>query len=88
MPKYAELVYWGFWFWLEREILQAAIDAVRDSSAARCGSSATRAEEGAVAYYHFNAAGFIRLNALRPRTLGQRRRKLGCRGQSANLHPG
>jgi argininosuccinate synthase len=33
-------------------------------------------EEGAVAYDHRDAEGFIRLNALRLRTLGQRRRKL------------
>ena len=26
MPKYAELVYYGFWFAPEREMLQAAID--------------------------------------------------------------
>ena len=34
-------------------------------------------EEGAVAYDHRDAAGFIKLNALRLRTLGQRRKKLG-----------
>ena len=34
-------------------------------------------EEGAVAYDHRDAAGFIRLNALRLRTLAQRRKKLG-----------
>ena len=33
-------------------------------------------EEGKVAYDHRDAAGFIRLNALRLRTLAQRRRKL------------
>jgi len=33
-------------------------------------------EEGAVAYDHRDAEGFIRLNALRLRTLGQRKRKL------------
>ena len=33
-------------------------------------------EEGAVAYDQRDAAGFIRLNALRLRTLGQRKRKL------------
>jgi argininosuccinate synthase len=32
-------------------------------------------EEGTVAYDHRDAAGFIRLNALRLRTLGQRARK-------------
>ena len=34
-------------------------------------------EEGAVAYDHRDAAGFIRLNALRLRTLGARKRKQG-----------
>jgi argininosuccinate synthase len=34
-------------------------------------------EEGAVAYDQRDAAGFIKLNALRLRTLGQRRKKLG-----------
>jgi argininosuccinate synthase len=34
-------------------------------------------EEGAVAYDHRDAAGFIKLNALRLRTLGQRKKKLG-----------
>jgi argininosuccinate synthase len=33
-------------------------------------------EEGAVAYDHRDAAGFIRLNALRLRTLAQRRRRM------------
>ena len=43
MPKYAELIYNGFWFAPEREMLQAAIDKSQDSSPARCGSSSTRA---------------------------------------------
>ena len=30
MPRYAELVYNGFWFSPEREMLQAAIDSCRD----------------------------------------------------------
>jgi argininosuccinate synthase len=34
-------------------------------------------EEGAVTYDHRDAAGFIKLNALRLRTLGSRKRKLG-----------
>ncbi len=33
-------------------------------------------EEGAVAYDHRDAAGFIKLNALRLRTLAKRERKL------------
>ena len=43
MPKYAELVYNGFWFAPEREMLQAAIDKSRSSSAAASRSSSTRA---------------------------------------------
>ena len=31
MPRYAELIYNGFWFSPEREMLQAAIDSCRDS---------------------------------------------------------
>src|SRR5919197_2149477 len=97
MPKYAELVYYGFWFAPEREMLQAAIDKSQEfvtgrirlklykGSVAVVGRSSPYSlydqelvtfEEGAVAYDHRDAAGFIRLNALRLRTLGKRRRKL------------
>jgi argininosuccinate synthase len=97
MPKYSELVYNGFWFSPEREMLQAAIDhsqefvtgrvrlklykgnvAVvgRESKYSLYDQELVTFEEGAVAYDHRDAAGFIRLNALRLRTLGQRRRKL------------
>jgi len=98
MPKYAELVYYGFWFAPEREMLQAAIDrsqefvsgevrlklykgnvAVvgRESPYSLYDHDLVTFEEGAVAYDHRDAAGFIRLNALRLRTLGQRKKKLG-----------
>jgi argininosuccinate synthase len=98
MPKYAELIYNGFWFSPEREMLQAAIDASQEfvagevrlrlykGSVAVVGRSSPHSlydqdlvtfEDGAVAYDHRDAAGFIRLNALRLRTLAQRRRKLG-----------
>jgi argininosuccinate synthase len=98
MPKYAELVYNGFWFAPEREMLQAAIDrsqelvsgevrlklykgnvAVvgRHSPYSLYDQDLVTFEEGAVAYDHRDAQGFIRLNALRLRTLGQRRKKLG-----------
>jgi argininosuccinate synthase len=98
MPKYAELIYNGFWFAPEREMLQAAIDYSQEyvtgevrlrlykGSAAVVGRSSPYSlydqdlvtfEEGAAAYDHRDAAGFIRLNALRLRTLAQRRRKLG-----------
>src|SRR2546421_7918777 len=97
MPKYAELIYNGFWFTPEREMLQAALDKSQEFVSGRVrlklykGSVAVIGcespyslydqdlvtfEEGAVAYDHRDAAGFIRLNALRLRTLGQRRRKL------------
>jgi argininosuccinate synthase len=37
-------------------------------------------EEGAVAYDHNDAAGFIKLNALRLRTLAKRRKKAAQKG--------
>ncbi len=97
MPKYAELVYYGFWFAPEREMLQAAIDRSqefvtgrvklklykggvgvvgRESKYSLYDQDLVTFEEGAVAYDHRDAAGFIRLNALRLRTLGQRKKKL------------
>ncbi len=97
MPKYAELIYNGFWFAPEREMLQAAIDKSQEfvsgqvklklykGGVAVIGRQSPHTlydqdlvtfEEGKVAYDHRDAAGFIRLNALRLRTLGQRRRKL------------
>ena len=97
MPKYAELIYNGFWFSPEREMLQAAIDqsqkfvtgtvklklykgnvsAVGRSSAySLYDQDLVTFEEGKVAYDHRDAAGFIRLNALRLRTLAKRRKKL------------
>jgi len=97
MPKYAELVYYGFWFTPEREMLQAAIDKSqefvtgrvtlklykgnatvvgRESKYSLYDQDLVTFEEGAAAYDHRDAEGFIKLNALRLRTLGQRRRKL------------
>jgi len=97
IPKYAELVYYGFWFAPEREMLQAAIDKSqefvngrvklklykgnvtvvgRESKYSLYDQELVTFEEGAVAYDHRDAEGFIKLNALRLRTLGQRRRKL------------
>ena len=98
MPKYAELIYNGFWFSPEREMLQVMIDksqeAVtgsvklklykgsawvigRESPYSLYDQDLVTFEEGAVAYDHRDAAGFIRLNALRLRTLGARKRKFG-----------
>jgi argininosuccinate synthase len=97
MPKYAELIYNGFWFTPEREMLQAAIDASQEfvtgtvrlklykGQVAAVGRSSPYSlydrelvtfEEGNVAYDHRDAEGFIRLNALRLRTLAQRKKKL------------
>jgi argininosuccinate synthase len=98
MPKYAELIYNGFWFTPEREMLQAAIDKSQEAVTGRVRLKLYRGnvwvtgrespyslydqelvtfEEGAVAYDHRDAEGFIRLNALRLRTLGQRKKKRG-----------
>ncbi|MBL8568093.1 MAG: argininosuccinate synthase [Phreatobacter sp.] len=98
MPKYAELIYNGFWFSPEREMLQALIDKSqefvtgtvrlklykgnvitigRESVYSLYDQDLVTFEEGAVAYDHRDAAGFIKLNALRLRTLGQRKKKLG-----------
>ncbi len=97
MPKYAELVYNGFWFTPEREMLQAAVDKSQELVAGRVriklykgnvaivGRESRHSlydqdlvtfEEGAVAYDQHDAEGFIKLNALRLRTLAQRRKKL------------
>jgi len=98
MPKYAELIYNGFWFSPEREMLQALIDKSQEAVTGRVtlklykGSAfvigrespyslydkeLVTFEEGAVAYDQRDAEGFIKLNALRLRTLSQRRRKTG-----------
>ena len=98
MPRYAELIYNGFWFSPEREMLQVLIDKSqelvtgrvmlnlykgnawvvgRESPFSLYDQDLVTFEEGAVAYDHRDAQGFIRLNALRLRTLGQRKRKMG-----------
>jgi len=97
MPRYAELIYNGFWFSPEREMLQALIDRSqelvsgrvrlklykgnatvvgRESPYSLYDQDLVTFEEGAVAYDHRDAEGFIRLNALRLRTLGQRKRRI------------
>jgi argininosuccinate synthase len=97
MPRYAELIYYGFWFSPEREMLQALIDKSqefvtgevrvklykgnvdvvgRESPFSLYDQDLVTFEEGAVAYDHRDAAGFIKLNALRLRTLGARKRKM------------
>ena len=87
IPKYAELLYNGFWFSPERELLQKMIDETQPSVSGvvrlelykgNCrvlGRKSDRSlyredfatfEDDAV-YRHNDAAGFIRLNALRLR---------------------
>ncbi len=98
MPKYAEMIYNGFWFAPEREMLQALIDKSQEPVSGQVrlklykgntilvGRSSPNSlydqdlvtfEEGAVVYDHRDAAGFIKLNALRLRTLAKRDQKLG-----------
>jgi len=98
MPRYAELIYNGFWFAPEREMLQAAIDKSQEfvsgtvrlklykGNAIVVGRSSEQSlyskalvtfEDDQGAYDQKDAAGFIKLNALRLRTLAMRRRKMG-----------
>ena len=93
MPRYAELIYNGFWFSPEREMLQALIDksqeAVegtvrlklykgntivigRSSPNSLYSTKMVTFEDDAGAYDQKDAAGFIRLNALRLRLLAAR----------------
>jgi argininosuccinate synthase len=93
MPKYAELIYNGFWFAPEREMLQAAIDQSqqrvngtvrlklykglasvvgRKSPDSLYSERHVTFEDDAGAYDQKDAAGFIKLNALRLRLLAQR----------------
>ena len=96
MPKYASLIYNGFWFSPEREMLQAAIDLSqknvtgqvrvklykgnvtvigRTSPYSLYDQDLVTFEEGKVAYDHRDAAGFIKLNALRLRVAAKRDRR-------------
>jgi len=96
MPKYAELIYNGFWFSPEREMLQALIDASQQYAS---GTVRLKLYKGSVqtvgrwsdfslyseqhvtfeddqgAYDQKDAAGFIKINALRLRLLAMRRRR-------------
>ncbi|MGH1419621.1 MAG: argininosuccinate synthase [Hyphomicrobiaceae bacterium] len=97
MPRYAELIYNGFWFAPEREMLQAAIDKSqehvrgevrlklykgnvitqgRKSDASLYSPELVTFEDDKGAYDQTDAEGFIRLNALRLRTLANRNRKV------------
>lgn len=95
MPRYAELIYNGFWFSPERVMLQALIDKSQDDvegtvrlslykgNAIVTGRKSKKSlyrndlvtfEDDRGAYDQKDAEGFIRLNALRLRTLAARNR--------------
>lgn len=97
MPRFAELIYYGFWFSPEREMLQAAIDKSqefvagtvrlklykgnvilvgRSSPYSLYSQDLVTFEDDQGAYDQKDAQGFIKLNALRLRTLAMRKRKL------------
>jgi argininosuccinate synthase len=96
MPRYAELIYNGFWFSPEREMLQALIDKSqvpvngttrvklykgsvsvvgRASPDTLYSESHVTFEEDAGAYDQKDAAGFIKINALRLKLLATRDRR-------------
>jgi argininosuccinate synthase len=96
MPRYAELIYNGFWFSPERLMLQALIDKSqedvegtvklklykgnvmttgRTSPKSLYSDALVTFEDDQGAYDQKDAAGFIKLNALRLRTLAARERK-------------
>ena len=96
MPRYAELIYNGFWFSPEREMLQALIDRSQEdvegevrlklykgnvivvgrrSAKSLYSDALVTFEDDRGAYDQKDAEGFIRLNALRLRTLAARKRK-------------
>jgi argininosuccinate synthase len=101
MPKYAALIYNGFWFSPEREMLQALIDKSqelvtgrvtvklykgnvsvigRESPYSLYDQELVTFEEGKVAYDHRDAAGFIKLNALRLRVAAKRDQRSAQKG--------
>lgn len=94
MPRYAEMIYNGFWFAPEREMLQAAIDKSqelvtgsvrlklykgnsdvvgRSSPYSLYSEDLVTFEDDEGAYDQKDAEGFIKLNALRLRTLAARK---------------
>jgi len=96
MPRYAALIYNGFWFSPERDMLQALIDKSQEfvtgtvrlklykGNADVVGRSSPYSlysqdlvtfEDDRGAYDQKDAQGFIKLNALRLRTLAMRKRK-------------
>jgi argininosuccinate synthase len=96
MPRYAELIYNGFWFSPEREMLQAAIDKSQEhvegtvrvklykgsvTTVGRWSDKSLYSEEHVTfeddqgAYDQKDAAGFIKINALRLRLLAMRNKR-------------
>ena len=96
MPRYAELIYNGFWFSPEREMIQAMADKSQEkvdgtvrlklykgnvdvigraSPHSLYSEELVTFEDDRGAYDQKDAAGFIRLNALRLRTLAARDRR-------------
>lgn len=97
MPQYAELIYNGFWFSPEREMLQALIDksqehvtgtvrlklykglartVARWSDHSLYSEAHVTFEDDAGAYDQKDAAGFIKLNALRLKLIGNRNSRM------------
>ena len=97
MPRYAEMIYNGFWFSPEREMLQALIDKSqeyvagtvrlklykgkvdvvgRTSPYSLYSEKLVTFEDDQGAYDQKDAAGFIKLNALRLRTLAMRKKQV------------
>jgi len=96
MPRYASLIYNGFWFSPEREMLQALIDHSQTRVSGRVrvklykgnvsviGRTSDQAlydqdlvtfEQGSSSYNQRDAAGFIKLNALRLQVAARRDRR-------------
>ena len=101
MPRYAELIYNGFWFSPEREMLQALIDKSQEhvtgtvrlklykgsvscvgrwSDHSLYSEAHVTFEEDAGAYDQKDAAGFIRLNALRLKLIATRNARVAKKG--------
>jgi len=96
MPRFAKLIYNGFWFSPEREMLQSLIDRSQEKVSGRVrvklykgnvsviGRSSQQAlydqdlvtfEQGSSSYDQRDAAGFIKLNALRLQVAARRDRR-------------
>ena len=95
IPRYADMIYNGFWFAPEREMIQSMItesqkfvtgDVRVKLFKGACHVTGRRSEyslyddaiasfEGAESYDHKDAAGFIKLNALRLKVLARSRQK-------------